>query len=163
MTLLKGFSSSSKLVWACSPGGSRLQRKRAEACTASWSPGLGLAHHDFCHMPSIKASHRTSSHLRHEERDPLLGKRSCKVTLPSSLDKVRNLICGHFCQLRDCCDVANITTSCSLTPLPDCIFKQITLNPNRPFHNSGIWYWIWKSPTNMGHSEILMWVCCNRF
>lgn len=146
-----------QVVWACSPGGSRLPGEWVEVCKAPWNPGLGLAHHDFCHMLLIKASHRASSHLRGMERNPIFGKRCCKDTLEINLDKGRGLICGHFCNLQqNYGDLTSITIPCILTPLPDYIFKQITLHPNRPFCNSRIRCWIWKSPINMGHSEILM-------
>lgn len=156
-----GFYSSSKPAWTGSPVESTLLEQRAKLAqpleAQAGTPWL-LPH------AVDQSKSQASSHSRGGEKDSFLSKRSSKVTLPSSLDKRRGLICGHYCCLQqDYRDLTNITTPYILPPLPDCIFKQITLNPNRPFHNSRIWCWIWRSPINMEPSEILMWFYCTKF
>ena len=77
-----------------------------------------------------------------------LAKKSCKVTLPSGLDKGRELICVHFSTdnwQQGCWDLISIRTPCILTPLADYTLKQITLNPNRSFCNSRM-VLHWKKP-----------------
>lgn len=129
---------------ASQPGLAHLWKARfwnsEQSLHSHWKPRLEAGTPWLLPHAVDQSKSQASSHSRGGEKDSFLSKRSSKVTLPSSLDKRRGLICGHYCCLQqDYRDLTNITTPYILPPLPDCIFKQITLNPNRPFHNSRIW------------------------
>lgn len=96
-----GFASSSKLFWACSPGGGRLLGEEAEARTACWSTVWNN------HMPYAVDQSESPDQLPFEGGKRDTGRRRCRVTLPSGLDKVKGLVCDHVCKLQDYRELAN--------------------------------------------------------